>query len=142
MSAYVATPTGEGKKSTPSSVDGLSTEAKDFLSMLSIHLKNPPVVIDIERYPDGPIERYISTFLLSGGIIDDELFETFLEQAPRDMVRSVYEFIQDTELWDVHEAIEYGELEVEQMDSDVLREFLIRLKNYEIGIEYIIDHGR
>jgi len=128
MSAYVVTPTGQGKKSPPS-VDGLSTEAQEFLSMLSIHLNNLPAVMQIERYPDGPVEKYMSKFLLSDGIVDDELFEAFLEQAPRSKVRAVYELIEDTELWNVHEAIETGDLEVDEMDSDVHREFLTLLKN-------------
>ena len=128
-------------ESQPPVENGLSDDVLEFLCMMGHQV--------VKEFTPG---EHMTHFILDTlcvdndtfeefGQLDDEKFETILKEAPVPIVKGVYKFMEDGEIFDIQQVIEDWEYTEADMHNDEQKMFFRKFRDGVSCINELLDHG-
>ena len=121
--------------------NGLSDDVLEFLCTMGHQVVKelPPgermseYILDTLCVDDNTLEEF--------GQLDDEKFETFLKEAPVPIVKGVYQFMEEREIFNIQQVIEDWEYTEADMQNDEQKMFFRKCQDRAWCTDELLDHG-
>ena len=121
--------------------NGVSVDAIEFLAMVGLDVEEYGQMHRIETDPEGKVEKYMSEHLIKNKFVDYDDHLQFLRTASKRMIKGVYKYLGDNQLFDLCVAMEERRIEKTDMGGDFVQEkFFISVKRGIMNAEDIINY--
>jgi hypothetical protein len=121
--------------------NGLSDDVLEFLCTMGHQI--------VQDFPPGErmSEYILDTLCVDSdtfeefGKIDNEKFETFLKEAPVPIVKGVYQFMEEREIFNIQQVIQDWEYTEADMQNDEQKMFFRKFRDGVWCIDELLEHG-
>ena len=128
-------------RSTDGHYNWVSVDAIEFLAMVGLDVEEYGQMHRIETDPEGKVEKYMSGHLIRNRFVDYDDHLQFLRTASKRMIKSVYKYLEDNQLFDLCVAMDERRIEKTDMGGDFVQEkFFTSVKRGIMNAEDIINY--
>ena len=127
--------------STDGHYNGVSVDAIEFLAMVGLDVVEYGQMHRIETDPEGKVEKYMSGHLIRNRFVNYDDHLQFLRTASKRMIKSVYKYLEDNQLFVLCVAMDERRIEKTDMGGDFVQEkFFTSVKRGIMNAEDIINY--